>query len=478
MALLDVLRLTLAIGSLLLVGCVTDEKRGSGANAAEDTYVERPKGSAMNSPAASESGEVTLAAALACPTYNERSRECLLLKVDYAAGPMPISRPALNIALVLDRSNSMREDQKLAYSLEAARGVVQNMTERDMLSIVAINEQATIVAAAGRVVNKAFLYHRLEEIFASGHADLSTGLLEGITQVQRLSAEGQVRHVLLFTDASAIRERTASASLQKNVQQAAALGISVSTFAVGSDHNGRLLAALASLGGGRYAYIKSPDRISTALNNVLHDPLPTVARDAAVRVTLTQGHIRKFYGQLPAPPTRTQTLPIGDLRATERGFILAALEPAAFAFGTTIQAEVRLDFVDPLTHKPQSRQMRLQSSYASDSDGTSTDATPSPAILADVLAALELADSAARGLDLESYRQVKASFEPLYGQAHEYAVQHRDQELLNQVFVLRHFMEELEAADREGLLHGHERARKQFSNERDYLRYLLTHHRR
>ncbi len=116
--------------------------------------------------------------------------------------------------------------------------------------------------------------------------------------------------------------------------------------------------------------------------------------------------------------------------------------------------------------------MRLQSSYAPDSDGTSRSA-----MLANVLAALEQADSAARGLDLESYRQVKASFEPLYRQAHEYAVQNRDQELLNQVFVLRHFMDELEAADRADLLHGHEQAREQFFTERDYLRYLLTHHR-
>lgn len=466
MALLDALRLTLAIGLLVLVGCVSDVNRWSDPNAAEDMYLER------HNPAATAGGEVTLGAALGCPTYSERSRECLLLKIDYAADTTPIIRQALNIALVLDRSNAMRDDQKLAYALAAARRVVQNMTERDTLSIVAINEQATIVAAAGRVVNKPFLYHRLEEIFASGHADLSTGLFEGITQVQRVSAEGQVRHVLLVTDASAIRGRTASASLQKNVQQAAALGISVSTFGVGSDHNGRLLAALAALGGGRYAYIKSPDRISMALDNVLHDLLPTVARDAVIRVTLTQGHIRKLYGQLPAPPTRTQILPIGDLRATERGFIVAALEPSAFAFGTTIQAEVRLDFVDPLTNKPQSRQMRLQSSYAPDSDETSQSA-----MLANVLAALELADSAARGLDLESYRQVKASFAPLYRQAHEYAVQNRDQELLNQVFVLRHFMDELEAADRAGLLHGHEQAREQFSSERDYLRYLLTHHR-
>ena len=53
----------------------------------------------------------------------------------------------------------------------------------------------------------------------------------------------------------------------------------------------------------------------------------------------------------------------------------------------------------------------------------------------------------------------------------------RDQELLNQTFVLKHFMEELTAAEKEGLLHGHKEARARLQKESHYLRYLLTHHR-
>jgi hypothetical protein len=98
-------------------------------------------------------------------------------------------------------------------------------------------------------------------------------------------------------------------------------------------------------------------------------------------------------------------------------------------------------------------------------------------MLADVLATLELADSASRGLDLDRYREVKASFQSLRLRAHAYAVAHRDQELLNQVFVLAHLVEELDAAYAQGLLHGHQQARARLPNERDYLRYLLTHHR-
>jgi hypothetical protein len=223
-------------------------------------------------------------------------------------------------------------------------------------------------------------------------------------------------------------------------------------------------------------HAETPEEIATTFRSVLEDPLPIVARDAVIRVSMEQGYISKMYGQLPIAPAQTQTVPLGDLRATERGFVLAQLEPAAFTFGTTVQAHISLEFADPLTGESQTREIRLRSAYASETRGSRNQAS-TPTMLADVLAALEIADSAARGLDLDRYREVKASFELLRERAHGYAVGHRDQELLNQVFVLTHLMEELDAAYAQGLLHGHAQARAQLPNERDYLRYLLRHHR-
>jgi hypothetical protein len=192
---------------------------------------------------------------------------------------------------------------------------------------------------------------------------------------------------------------------------------------------------------------------------------------------MEEGHISKMYGQLPIAPAGTQKLPLGDLRATDHGFALVQLEPAAFAFGTTVEARVSLEFTDPLTGEAQVRDLRLRSSYVSGARAGSRDRVSTPAMLADVLAGMEIADSAARGLDLDRYREVKASFASLRERAHGYAVANRDQQLLNQVFVLGHLMDELDAAHAQGLLHGHEPARSRLPNERDYLRYLLTHHR-
>lgn len=449
MRLLRSLRLALVVGSLMLAACIKthdDEKSPSSAKDASAVPADE-----LND---LERGEATLAATLGCANYDEQSHDCLLLKIDYrvdsSAGVAPAARPALNIALVLDRSNSMRVDEKLPDALAAAHWLVQNLTERDTLSIIVVDERATILAAAGPVVNKPFLHHRLDDVFANGAADLAAGLREGIAQLRSSGTEGQRKHVLLLTDGSAARAQ--AVNLEQLVKQSSASDISISTL-----------------------YIETPEQIGTTLRAVLENPLPIVARDAVIRVTMEEGHISRVYGQLPIAPAQSQTLPLGDLRATEHGVVLVQLEPAAFAFGTTVQARISLEFDDPLTGELQSREIRLRSSYAS---GTlsSRDQASAPSMLADVLAALEIADSAAQGLDLDRYREVKASFESVRERAHGYAVGHRDQELLNQVFVLAHLMEELDAAYAQGLLHRHEQARAQLPGERDYLLYLLTHH--
>ena len=57
------------------------------------------------------------------------------------------------------------------------------------------------------------------------------------------------------------------------------------------------------------------------------------------------------------------------------------------------------------------------------------------------------------------------------------AIETRDQQLLSQTFMLKHFMTELAVASETGLVHGHEDARRQLSRDLEYQRYLRTHHR-
>jgi len=447
--------------------------------AADDRVIRNalPVGKTLTAPSPAaqiaQDGPIALRVVLSRAACSKSAADCRLLKVEYAAAAMRelVDRPPLNIALVLDNSGSMAEARKLPYTLDAARWVVENLTERDVISMVAFNDRAIVLSGAGRAVNKPFLLHRLDEISAENLTNLSAGLLEGIAQASVHSADGQVNQVLLLTDGQPTRGETNPAALHQIAQQARLRGIGLSTFGVGSDFNERLLADLAGAGGGRYVYVKAPEQIPAAFKDELHGLLEVVGQNAVIQVNVTGGAIDKVYGQLLDEPTASYEHVIGDVRAMERGFVLAELGPVRTGSAVSLQADVRLVYDDP---KAGTRLSSVANVRPSDRDQPED---PSIAILAAVLNAVEEVEIAAQGLDIERYRRATASFERLYNLAREFAIRTRDQELLNQTFVLKHFMAELAAAETEGLLHGHRDAKEKLKKESHYLRYLLNHHR-
>ncbi len=425
-------------------------------------------------PSAANEG-VSVKASLSSSSYGKGRRETLLLKLDYVAETRAPARPPLDIALVLDRSASMNEDRKFRHALTAAREVVANMTELDVLSIVAFNENVTVLSPAARVVNKPYLYHRLEEVQPQGVTDLSAGLLEGIAQVDSQRAEGQIRHVLLLTDGMANRGVTDPAALRTLVEKAASRDIHLSTLGCGTEFNEKLLADMATAGGGRYTFVRSAEQLPEAFAAEMHGLIETVAQNVTLRVAVRGGRISKVFGRLLDDPVASYRLGVGDVRAAERGAFLLELEPAEAREGASLDAEVTLTFDDPRSSNRVSRTSVERSAYSPSAAATAD--RPDVIMYGEVLHALELAEEAALGLDTDRFRKASADFDRVYDRARRYAIQSRDQELLNQAFVLKHFMRELTSAEREGVLHGHEEARDRLRKEGHYRRYLLSHHR-
>ncbi len=370
----------------------------------------------------------------------------------------------------------MAQDQKFPYTIEAARQVIENMTDRDILAIVAFNDKVTVLSPAGRVVNKQFLFHRLTEIAPAGYTDISAGVLEGIAQIESERAEGQVQYMLLLTDGIANRGVTDAAALRRIVEKARARGIGLSTFGCGTDFNEKRLTELAATGGGRYTYVKESEQIPTAFVDELHGLLQPAAQNAVIEIAVSGGQISKVYGQLLDQLTSQYKFEIGNLRAGERGTFMVELKPSGFDRSAAVEAEVRLTFDDSQTGERVKQAVNARSAFSATTDTAALGENQDVILYGNVLNALEKAEEAAKGLDVERARQAHAAFEKLYEQAHQQALESKDQELLNQTFLLKHFMDELSAAEKAGLLHSHTEVQKKLSKESAYERYLLMHH--
>jgi len=445
--------------------------------AAADPAKAEPEKSAQVA-APTEGSALMLRAAMSHSAYSQSSPAPLLLKVDYASAAVaPAERPPLNIALVLDRSSSMAEDKKFAYTMNAAREVIANLSDRDIISLVAFNERVLVLAPAGRAVNKPFLYHRLEEIAPEGLTDLSAGLLESIAQVNSQSAEGQIKQVLVLTDGRANRGVTNPASLRKMVEKARAKGIALSTLGCGTQFNEKLLTEMADAGGGRYTYVRSPEQIPDAFKEELRGLLEVIAQNVRLEIALEQGTITKVFGQVWDRPASSHQINIGNLRAGERGIVLLALKPADYKAGATVRATAKLTFDDPQAGERVVRVAAAQTAFAPGDSGQKAEENEEVAIYGGLFQALEAATEGGEGFDRQRYRQALTSFAQWYGRARQFALNTRNQDLLNHTFLLKHLLEEMEAAEAQGKMHEHAEAREKLKKEGDYQRYLLFHHR-
>lgn len=428
------------------------------------------------SPSADE--HVTLRAALSHSAYTQSAPTQLLFKVEFSsADKRPQNRPPLNLALVLDRSASMAGDMKFPHALAAARAVIENLTERDTISLVAFNERTLVLSPAGRVVNKPFLFQRLSEVAPDGITDLSAGLLEGIAQVNSQSAEGQVKHVLLLTDGKANSGIMDSTALRKIVEATRAKGVGLSTLACGTDFDERLLTDMATAGGGRYTYVKSSEQLPTAFRDELRGLLEVVAQNVRLEIAVEQGGtISKVYGQPWPQGSPAFQLPIGNLRSGEHGFVMLALKPADFKPGAAVEVTAKVTYDAPETSERMTRTVTAQAGFAAAGSGGEEAETNEEVILCGaVMDAMDLAMTALQDFDPDRYAKARASFDQWHERVRQYALVHRNQDLLNEAFLLKHFITELEAirtAGAPGLLSD---TRNQLQKQSDYQSYQLLH---
>lgn len=123
------------------------------------------------------------------------------------------------------------------------------------------------------------------------------------------------------------------------------------------------------------------------------------------------------------------------------------------------------------------QEAEAQANFASNAEAMQLEENGAVTLYANVLSALHQAEQAAKGLDREMARKAHATFDQLYERAHQQAIAANDQELLNETFLLKHFMEELAEAEKENLLHNHKEARAKLTKQADYEEFLLKHHR-
>ena len=157
---------------------------------------------------------------------------------------------ALSIVLAIDRSGSMAATSgryvKIDLAKEAAVSVVDFLTDKDQIGVIAFDAEAQEIVRLEKVRSKGEIEDKIATIRPAGGTNMYPAL--EIAHRRLRDADTKLKHIILVSDGKSKQPDDAYALAREMAQDK----ITVSTVAIGADADRKLMQNIADLGLGRY----------------------------------------------------------------------------------------------------------------------------------------------------------------------------------------------------------------------------------
>lgn len=162
----------------------------------------------------------------------------------------------LNLCLVLDRSGSMN-GQPLETVKAAALNLIEKLTVRDRISVVAFDHQAKVIVPNQLVSDLEQIKRQINTLAADGGTAIDEGMKLGIKEIA-LGKQNSVSQIFLLTDGE--NEHGDNVRCLKLAQLASEHNITINTLGFGEHWNQDVLEQIADSAGGILSYIEQPQQ--------------------------------------------------------------------------------------------------------------------------------------------------------------------------------------------------------------------------
>src|SRR5215472_8007859 len=241
-------------------------------------------------------------------------------------------RLPLNLGVVIDRSGSMYDEQRLEFVVDAVKFLADSLAPEDKVAIVAFADSAKVIVSPEQAHNRDSVRRAVDEIDLldiGGGTQMALGMRAAIDEVKKNLDATRLNRVLVLTDGQTYQETACIDLVQQNRDQ-----ISFSTMGVGVEFNEKLLMQLAQDSNGKYHFIGNSNEIPNIFEDELLGLRAVSVRNGRIDVTLAQGvQIRESFRASPeiypmgSPlvEDRKISYDIGDLESGVPGSVLLTL---------------------------------------------------------------------------------------------------------------------------------------------------------
>lgn len=171
----------------------------------------------------------------------------------------------LNLCLVLDQSGSMN-GRPLKTVKKAAIDLVESLSPRDRLSIVAFDHRAKVIVPNQFVEDLEVIQRRIERLEPDGGTAIDEGMKLGIEEAAK-GKQDTISHLLVLTDGE--NEHGDNERCLKLADLAMDYNITINSLGFGAHWNQDVLEKIADHAGGTLAYIEEPDQAESTFSQLL-----------------------------------------------------------------------------------------------------------------------------------------------------------------------------------------------------------------
>jgi uncharacterized membrane protein len=162
------------------------------------------------------------------------------------------------VILVIDKSGSMREDNRILYAQEAAKAVTRQLNEQDLIGVVGFDVSPFVIVPLSPIsIARRSFDSDIERLRAGGRTYLLPAINEAKRQLQRQDASS--KHVIILSDGETGGSGGDYIDLV-NVMRTE-LKITVSAVAIGAEANLPLMKRITQYGGGFFHHTFDPKSV-------------------------------------------------------------------------------------------------------------------------------------------------------------------------------------------------------------------------
>jgi Ca-activated chloride channel family protein len=235
--------------------------------------------------------------------------------LDPPPAPRQSDRPAVNLAIVLDRSGSMA-GEKLEKAKDAAIEALRRLSGNDLFSLVIYDHNVETVVPSQSARNVEWIEARIRQIYAGGNTALFGGVSQGAAEVRKNLNRGYINRIILLSDGLANVGPDSPDDLGRLGASLLKEDISVTTVGVGMDYNEDLMTRLSQNSDGNSYFVESsrdlPHIFAAELGDVLNvvahrihiivecsdgvRPLNIIGREGRIRDRKVELYLNQLYG--------------------------------------------------------------------------------------------------------------------------------------------------------------------------------------